>query len=144
MKIIFLDIDGVLNCAKTFERTTHGVIGVDPYRVLILHRILEATGAKIVLSSSWRHMDDDYLKRELRTIEWIDITGNCCAGIRGVEIYKWIRDNVPHETKDDLKYAILDDDSDMLLLQKDHFFHTTWQEGLTEEIAQEVIKHLNN
>jgi membrane-bound lytic murein transglycosylase MltF len=40
------------------------------------------------------------------------------------------------------RYAILDDDTDMLPEQLPNFFQTTWEEGLTEEIAEKVIAHL--
>lgn len=39
------------------------------------------------------------------------------------------------------RYAILDDSSDFLWGQ--HLFRTTWAEGLTDEIADQVIAHLN-
>ena len=53
MKIIFLDIDGVCNCCDTKERF-HGLIGVDPILVARIKEIVDATGAEIVLSSTWR------------------------------------------------------------------------------------------
>lgn len=143
-KIIFLDIDGVLNSKDTIQRSTRGVIGIDPYLVALLNRIVIPTGAEIVLSSSWRHSPagrEEVQKAIVHPI--IDITPSCCTGIRGVEIYKWIKDNIPHEERDALRYAILDDDSDMLLNQKDHFFQTSWEKGLTEEVAKRVIEHLN-
>lgn len=46
MKILFLDIDGVLNC-KLSDR-------IDPVMVMRLNEILKLTGAKVVISSSWR------------------------------------------------------------------------------------------
>lgn len=38
--------------------------------------------------------------------------------------------------------SILDDDSDMLEEQMPNFFRTSWQEGITEEIAKRVTEHL--
>ena len=38
---------------------------------------------------------------------------------------------------------ILDDDSDMLIWQQDSFFKTDWKIGLTEEISDKIIEHLN-
>ena len=37
------------------------------------------------------------------------------------------------------KYAILDDDNDMLPEQMPFFFQTTWAKGLTPEITQKII-----
>lgn len=60
MKIIFLDIDGVLN-SRRYDRTRSSDEGnIDVTRLPLLKRIVDATGAKIVLSSSWRtHWDAD-------------------------------------------------------------------------------------
>lgn len=62
MKIIFLDIDGVLNTIETFinrkkEYKETGILNVeiDEFRVQYLKQIIKETDAKIVLSSSWRH-----------------------------------------------------------------------------------------
>ena len=54
MKVIFLDIDGVLNGVDYVKR--HGRFGVivDPERMQLLRQIVNATGGEIVLISSWR------------------------------------------------------------------------------------------
>lgn len=53
MKIIFLDIDGVLNSELTEEY--FGIyVGIEDSKVELLKQIIDATGAKIVLSSTWR------------------------------------------------------------------------------------------
>ncbi len=143
-KLIFLDVDGVLNSQQTLERRNQrgGHIGIDPYHVLLVHRIIVATGAKVVLSSSWRHSEAGR-EEIMKVIHFIDYTGNCCSGVRGAEIYSWLNKNVDYDIRDEVRYVILDDDSDMLLNQKDHFFKTTWKEGMTEEIAKKVIEYLN-
>lgn len=53
MKIIFLDVDGVLNCQSS-ESKCHGFIGIDSDKVKRLRKIIEATDAKIVLTSTWK------------------------------------------------------------------------------------------
>lgn len=53
MKVIFLDVDGVLNCTKT-ERQIHKMRFVDTRKMLRVREICERTGAKVVISSSWR------------------------------------------------------------------------------------------
>ena len=60
MKVIFLDIDGVLNSA-VYDRTKSFEDGnIDRTRLPILRSIIDRTGADVVLSSSWRiHLDDD-------------------------------------------------------------------------------------
>lgn len=64
MKIIFLDIDGVLN-SKAYERTLDycSIANIDESRIPLLKQIVDTTGAKIVLSTSWRkHWDKDVSK----------------------------------------------------------------------------------
>ena len=52
MKVIFLDIDGVLNhCGYQNEI-------VDPKKIILLKKLVKLTNAKIVLSSSWRRKYD--------------------------------------------------------------------------------------
>lgn len=135
MKVLFLDIDGVLNCSTT---PVNDMWPLDPYKVLLLHRILDQTGAYVVLSSAWRHsalgmgvVEDAIVPHKL-----IDKTPSF-ATIRGEEIKAWLRKHPDVE-----QYAILDDDDDMLSRQMPHFFQTSWKEGLTEEIAEAVTKHL--
>lgn len=54
MKVLFLDIDGVLNDLEYNERAQSNVIL--PRCVDLLNEILIETDAKIVLTSSWRYM----------------------------------------------------------------------------------------
>ena len=63
LRIIFLDIDGVLNTLRTRQRSNRGMIGIDPKRVALLREMIDATGAVIVLTSTWRNeWDPDYEK----------------------------------------------------------------------------------
>ena len=61
MKIIFLDIDGVLNTSQTFKnryyeykRSGNYSLEIDDFRVELLEKVVKETHAKIVLSSTWR------------------------------------------------------------------------------------------
>jgi hypothetical protein len=152
-KIIFLDIDGVLNSTKWFSekkklppdssRYDFMLEMLDPKAITIFKRILKETGATVVLSSSWRGDEENESLLKEHVCDIIDITPRCCTGIRGVEIYKWIQDHIKWDEKNKLNYVILDDDSDMLLWQKDNFFNVDGRIGLTEKIAEGVIVHLN-
>ena len=53
MKIIFLDVDGVLNSNDT-EDIFRGFIGLDYSGIKLLREIVDATSAEIVLVSSWK------------------------------------------------------------------------------------------
>ena len=61
MKVIFLDVDGVLNSQQLFEKCEDDqLISVDEDNIKNLKTIVDATGAKIVLSSSWRYVWADH------------------------------------------------------------------------------------
>lgn len=53
MKIIFLDIDGVLNCKFT-KKEIFWFAFVSPQKIELLKQLIERSGAKVVLSSTWR------------------------------------------------------------------------------------------
>lgn len=53
IKIIFLDVDGVLNCSSTKDKCGY-YIGIEDKKVSLLKEIVNATNAKIVLVSSWK------------------------------------------------------------------------------------------
>ena len=52
-KVIFLDVDGVLNCHSTKDKCGD-YIGIDDKKVALLKEIVDATGAIIILVSSWK------------------------------------------------------------------------------------------
>ena len=52
MKVIFLDVDGVLR--HDFYKGTEEDHGIDPEKLKLLKEIINTTNAKIVLSSTWR------------------------------------------------------------------------------------------
>ena len=101
MKIIFLDIDGVLNCRASKSRC--GLfLGIDADKVKRLRQIVDATGAKIVLTSTWKigwkkiYKEDqdecaNYLDRKLKRegLCIIDKTTDQ-AWNRGEGIIKWV------------------------------------------------------
>lgn len=139
MKIIFLDIDGVLNRIGETNRTTtkwEGCIGMEPELVDRLNELRHFTGAELVLSSTWRLSDNwrEAMRKNGIIHEFLDRTPRVNPGIRGDEIALWLW-NRPVE-----KYAILDDDNDFILGQP--LFQTDYREGLTPTIARAVAEHL--
>ena len=157
MKIIFLDFDGVITTLKSKYK-------LDPEALTLLGKIIEATDAKIVVSSSWRrHTLEDTIKElkdtsdfRMNGIEFpfidriVGVTDRIfgfaltnkekhISLLRGVEIREWI-----NEHPEVNNYVILDDDSDMLLEQKDHFVKTDTYTGLTEENVEQAIRILKD
>ena len=137
MKVLFLDIDGVVNCKTTTQRH-RGLIGIDPMMAFLVGKIILNTEANIVLSSSWRHSERGIYEVERQVHKIFDKTPIRSTGLRGNEIAAWLESH-PEVTR----YAILDDDSDMLDSQKENFFQTSWEGGITPEIAKKVTEHLN-
>ena len=157
MKVLFLDIDGVLNhenhykwLMETDEPTplqrVYPYSEFNPESCKILNRIIKETGCKIVLSSSWR-LDGinrmNILFKHFGLPRIYDITPSLCERFgslcRGKEIDKWLSEH-PEVNK----YVIVDDDSDMEEHQLPYFVKTdAYTNGLNEEIAEKIIKMLN-
>lgn len=142
MKVLFLDVDGVLNSSDS-TNFKNNLWPVDDYMCFMVGKIQLDTDCAIVVSSSWRHHPDGMKLIREKFNNVIDKTGTSDkVGYdekpRGHEIQAWLDAHPEVE-----KYAILDDDSDMLDSQKPNFFQTTFKEGLTPEIAKAVTEHLN-
>jgi hypothetical protein len=142
MKVIFLDIDGVLNAGETMHRRE-----LDTRAIAALVAIVQRSGAKIVISSTWRlHHRIDELKALLAqrgfTGEVIGTTprlsrrwdlGDTTAGRqRAREIRAWLDEHPEVEA-----FAILDDEPDLAPLQ-DHQVQTDPRHGLRLEHVAEA------
>lgn len=145
MKVLFLDIDGVLNKDGTKEK----VIGTDGTEFTGVDKVLvkrfldwHATrpDVEIVLSSSWRipHAFVD-CKAHLNEngIYWIDETPHLGGIDRGLEIQSWLVDN-PQVTQ----YAILDDIQ--VKFVGSHLVQTSNKTGVTEKNLKFVDKLLTD
>lgn len=132
-RILFLDIDGVLNSVKTsvaFGRWPHDITPkelslFDTAAIALLQRLCDSAGIQIVLSSAWRLSHDFKAVGEAFGLPIIDRTP-ALPGPRGEEIAAWL---AAHPEVTD--YAIVDDDPDMLPGQLHRFVHTDGYEGLT-------------
>lgn len=117
MKIVFLDIDGVLCTHRSCVRQQGLMQILDTVAVSMLAKMLIETKAKLVLSSTWRlHHDQQSMTAILQNAGMYDVpwhqnwkTPELSVGGRGDEIYQWcLRHGTPE------KYCIIDDDRDML------------------------------
>jgi Swiss Army Knife RNA repair-like protein len=136
VKVLFLDIDGVVNNKRT-KKHFEGFMAIDPAMAALVQRIVRNTGCEIVLSSSWRLFQNGRDEIERKVCKFADITPILHAP-RGHEIKEWLTRHTEIE-----QYAILDDAESILPEQRTNFFQTTWESGLTEDIALAVEKHLN-
>lgn len=171
---IFLDFDGVLNTdgyyaelmkkgAPTNDR--YGAL-FDPAAVENLRKIVDATHAQIVVSSSWRHLgleelqmmwhdrnlpgkvvaltpmnldDEELLNTDLSQLDVI--TADMFCSSRGREIQAFF-----HEAGYVFElppYVILDDLKDVLPEQEDHFIRIDPIVGITEDDAEKAVEILN-
>lgn len=151
--IIFLDIDGVLNNMPLLhnkvpmvKNQNHEDNQLCQTLIKRLNQLIEDINAKVVLSSAWRIIYDketmnEILKRNGATFEIMDYTDSLPYE-RGTEISKWLRDNIDKHY-DFYKYIIIDDESDMLLNQRDHFFQTDPQVGLSQTTCYKITRFVN-
>lgn len=128
MRVVFLDIDGVLNSFRSCialrgyghlnterrGKMTLEDAKLDPIALKLVQKLVKETDAKVVISSSWR-----ILAKEISDFDFLDLpviafTENL-AGTRGQEIQRWLDENEVSS------YTILDDDNDMLQTQMDSF-----------------------
>ncbi len=149
MKVVFLDFDGVLNSSAYVRRCGRCGVILQPEKLALLQKLIAATDAKIVLSTSWRE-------------HWSPVEEQCNAlgqeinrAFRqyGLEIY----DKIPHRVRGREKnmrswlrdylgvthFVVLDD----LLLGapflREHFVKTSdWLGGLCEEDVEKAIRIL--
>ena len=154
MKVIFLDIDGVLNSEEFLKNNQNECI--DRNNVSILKNVIDETGAVIVMSSGWRLWFDDNMMPEdgySRCLYDIlcefDIklfgktpdfstdeirTKKTFSHVKAKEIIAWLSE---HEEAN--KYVVLDD----LDLKNEeinsHLVRTNAQVGITEDDAMRVI-----
>lgn len=145
MNIIFLDIDGVLNCQLFYTQRDNKHNQICSERVGWLNELCEKHNISVVISSTWRHSGLEYCRKELKkagaTFDIIDVTPSSDHGFRGLEIKSWIEANAKLLGKpyyDYKTYVIIDDDSDMLLWQKEHFFQTDTYSGLTPNTCYKI------
>lgn len=161
-KFLFLDIDGVLNAdSTTTEVTPEGFTFVEDRLIEKLKRIIDATNAKVVLSSDWRfehpRFDDDNPDAKMGLnlkllIEKLASFGINLYGMtsvfrsrRGEEITYWLEQNeCRYGGIDNINYVILDDlPWHEFLHHEEHFVNTDDYVGLTDENVEEAIAILN-
>lgn len=140
MRVLFLDVDGVLNSYRSNKF-------LDDSMIYHLGTIVSRTGVKLVLSSTWRKYPDSQATLEARLLEDCMIIMDKTKVLlpkklsmppveRCFEIQEWLD---RHEVED---FAILDDNPDANI--DGHFFQTDPDVGLTKDIADSVIKYFHN
>ena len=144
MKVIFLDFDGVITIPPKWHLNAN--------KIKWIKKIVDETGAKIVVSSSWRmNSVEETIDKMIRhpkicprnkMLLWFvdnlyDVT-HTYKGLRGQEIKDWLNEHPEVEN-----YVIIDDDGDMLDEQIYHFIQTNYEHGIGESETIYAIKILN-
>lgn len=139
--------------SKEIERMDYYSSQICRERIGWFNGLCKEIDAEIVISSTWRMG---------KTVEQLQEIMDFCGGTfkiisktehngyeRGTEISRWLKDNIKPETHgchyyDFYKYAIIDDDNDMLLNQANHFFQTDNYSGLTPNTCYRIKRFFNH
>ena len=151
MRILFLDIDGVMCTTSCYGKGMHNkweAYMFDPKAVAVLNFILQETGAEIILSSDWRR---SYTLQEMREIFAHNFVFKGPIGFttslksysginletgRSEEIKNWLEH---HAWKNDIKWVAIDD-IDMSQFLGDNFVRCpNEQEGIKRTGIKEKI-----
>lgn len=148
--VIFLDFDGVLNTEQYQARLaveskpTKDAWGplFDPRAVANLQKIVEATDARIVISSSWRYIHKLGSLRMMWEVRGLpcgihDVVPHGATNIsRGEDINWYLK---KHGRPN---YVIIDDIDDFFVSQHNHYVETNPIVGITEANAKMAIEIL--
>ena len=169
-KVIFLDIDGVLNselwarfCYNRRHKRKHKHNNLlCPYLINKLAKYCKNHNIKLIISSSWRcgsynkTIEDFQRYKQLNPIlEYIiGVTPYCEDRMRGHEIdvcMQILNDNELYNKYKVLfkerfiieNYVIIDDDNDMLQSQLNNFVQTSFWDGLSKKHYKNINKIFN-
>ena len=160
MKVLFLDIDGVLNCTYPTPSDGYDWVDLDEWRygfnpqlVARWRYVIANTGCKLVISSSWRHHTTyapyeptenwrDVLARKLgkdRGEVFAGETGRDEQGRRGVEINQWLEEH-PVDG-----FCVVDDETVDITpyVPGDRIVKTDMRFGMSKVDADRIIDILN-
>lgn len=144
MKVLFLDIDGVLSCRTTDRQQVgrHRGERIDLDMLARLDEVLDRTGAQVVVSSAWRAGDAGMtvaaILRRAGLRNWravVDETPKRDT-FRGHEIGEWLRVHPAVKA-----FAIVDDDNDMVGLSE-RLVKTSFETGLQREHVERLVAML--
>lgn len=150
-KVLFLDIDGVLNNKPFLEKVSSGT-ELDPRNIMYFNHIITQTKCKVVVSSAWRlyHTWNNLLTilsmQGVDTRTFIGVTEDSKNIMnRGEEIHNYLIYHYLAEIKID-NFVILDDERDHLVgfPNQEKIVYTDFKVGLTKEKAELAIHILGS
>ncbi len=147
MKVIFLDIDGVLVNSSSLLTTSDSYIP-DSNCLRLLNGLIKRTDSRIVITSAWRIGRTLVELQELLSGWGVDgivldktpNSPNSREEDRGFEIQLWLDDR--KKSRGDVEsFVILDDNNHMPKLL-DFLIQTKFEPGLTEPDTQKALRIL--
>ena len=169
-KVIFLDVDGVLNSSRTLYED----VSLEDDLILNLKELINKTGAKIILSSSWR-LSTEAVAMLMDKLDkfGLVISGMTCDGVDldWIEKYefdatkKYLNTKFDYDENKQIKitydrgaeifkwlydhydcaYVILDDEIEDIkpYFNESVIVKTSYKTGLTKEDVKKAIQILN-
>jgi len=134
MAVIFLDIDGVLN--RTDRKPSKQARVVEPELLARFKELVDASGATVVLASTWRHDPSGLETARCLGIPFDDVLPDLRPQSRAKEVEAWL-----HTHGHSGRFAVLDDDDDGY--GKLPLFQPNPREGLTPEVADAILSYFN-
>lgn len=157
-RYIFLDFDGVISTdrnnlgRKDLGLPVRDELGpfFDANAVDNLNRLVDASDADIIITSSWKYLGFDAMRElwERRSMPGFlrgitpDVTGGYMFK-RGMEIARWLHDNTCDDPQS-YRYVIVDDSNDFLPEQIPFTVFTNPWIGLSTEDADRAIAILTD
>jgi hypothetical protein len=135
VKVIFLDIDGVLNCRKTPNPRKLPYIA-DPKLLKRFKRLVERTGAKVVLASTWRYDPAGLFSARHWGIPFMDVIPDMPKKPRRNEILAWLKAHPRVK-----RFVIIDNEDDEL--DGMPLFQPLPSTGLTQDVCNGVARFLD-
>lgn len=162
VKVIFLDVDGVLNPLvniymrkKKGEPTSSYHITIPGDKIYRLKQIVDRTGAILIMSSSWRlgyiasnmtpsrsyiNLNNQLMRYGLQLQGWTPVHKD---RIRGIEINWWLESFIRNNGYKP-KYIIIDDElEDLINYHRGHIIKTTSLLGIQDEHVNIAVNLLN-
>lgn len=153
-RYVFLDMDGVLSTTKSlrqYSKNFHenfkdgdvydGRLTVCTQSLNRFKDFLGETGAKVVLSSSWRLSEPGFAEASGLGFEIVDSTCSFRHGFRGMEVEHFL---MTHHRRKLVQFVIIDDESDFFDHQRKFHVHTDEDYGFTRQAKYRAKYILEN
>jgi hypothetical protein len=134
-KIIFADIDGVLNCKRTPNPRKLPYV-IDPSLLARFQALVDQSGAEVVLSSTWRYDPAGLFSANHWGMPFVDVIPDLPEQPRRDEILAWLKQH-----GEATRFIVIDDEDDEL--DGLPLFQPSSATGLTDKIVAGAVAYLS-